>query len=140
MVKRKWNLFFTPVRFDKETPKLTDSFSWLNNLAEISVPGQPIVLYHYAMRVWNRSNHGVGHLYGLVEAKSEKTVRPPMASPLTSLQSALKNRAGRLVVVHRKSRLQMNLLCERGLEGSLIKIQYVLMRLPGKASLYVIKT
>jgi predicted AAA+ superfamily ATPase len=42
----------------------------------------------------------------LVEAKSSKTVRPPMASPLTSLQRALKKRAGRLIVVHRKSRLQ----------------------------------
>jgi hypothetical protein len=26
--------------------------------------GQPIVLCHYAMRVWNRSHHGAWHLYG----------------------------------------------------------------------------
>jgi hypothetical protein len=43
----------------------------------------------------------------LVEAISAKTVRPPMASPLISLQRALKKRAGRLIVVHRKSRLQV---------------------------------
>src|SRR5437879_13793218 len=43
----------------------------------------------------------------LVEAKSAKTVRPPMASPLTSLQRALQKRAGRLILVHRKSRLQV---------------------------------
>jgi len=43
----------------------------------------------------------------LVEAKSAKTVRPPMASPLTSLQRALQTRPGRLIVVHRKSRLQV---------------------------------
>jgi predicted AAA+ superfamily ATPase len=43
----------------------------------------------------------------LVEAKSAKTVRPPMASPLTSLQRALQKRAGRLIVVHRKSREQV---------------------------------
>jgi predicted AAA+ superfamily ATPase len=43
----------------------------------------------------------------LVEAKSAKTVRPPMASPLTSLQRALQKRAERLIVVHRKSRLQV---------------------------------
>ncbi len=43
----------------------------------------------------------------LVEANSAKTVRPPMASPLTSLQGALQKRAGRLIVVHRKSRLQV---------------------------------
>jgi predicted AAA+ superfamily ATPase len=43
----------------------------------------------------------------LVEAKSAKTVRPAMASPLTSLQRALQKRAERLIVVHRKSRLQV---------------------------------
>jgi uncharacterized protein len=43
----------------------------------------------------------------LVEAKSAKTVRPAMASPLTSLQRALQKRAARLIVVHRKSRLQV---------------------------------
>ena len=39
---------------DKEARKLTEEFTWLNNLAEISIHGQPIVLCHYAMRVWNR--------------------------------------------------------------------------------------
>ena len=43
----------------------------------------------------------------LVEAKSAKTVRPPMASPLISLRHALQERAGRLIVVHRKSRLDV---------------------------------
>src|SRR5450755_1574663 len=43
----------------------------------------------------------------LVEAKATKTVHPAMASPLTSLQRALQNRAARLIVVHRKSRLQV---------------------------------
>jgi len=41
----------------------------------------------------------------LVEAKSAKTVRPSMASPLLSLERVLRQRAGRLIVVHRKSRL-----------------------------------
>jgi uncharacterized protein len=43
----------------------------------------------------------------LVEAKAAKTVRPAMASPLASLQRTLQKRAGRLIVVHRKSRLQV---------------------------------
>jgi uncharacterized protein len=43
----------------------------------------------------------------LVEAKSAKTVSPSMASALTSLRRALQKRAGRLIVVHRKSRLQV---------------------------------
>src|ERR1700758_4619769 len=42
----------------------------------------------------------------LVEAKSSKTVRPSMASPLLSMRRALQKRAGRLIVVHRKSQLQ----------------------------------
>jgi len=43
----------------------------------------------------------------LVEAKSAKTVRPSMASPLISLQRALQKRAGRLIVVHRRSHLHV---------------------------------
>ena len=43
----------------------------------------------------------------LVEAKAAKTVRPAMASPMTSLQRALQKRAARLIVVHRKSQVQV---------------------------------
>jgi len=43
----------------------------------------------------------------LIEAKAGKTVRPSMASPLLSLRRALHKRAGRLIVVHRKSREQV---------------------------------
>jgi uncharacterized protein len=43
----------------------------------------------------------------LVESKAAKTVRPSMASPLTSLQRALQKRSGRLIVVHRRSRSQV---------------------------------
>ena len=53
-----------PGNHDKEARKLTEEFSWLGSLAEISINGQPIVLCHYAMRVWNRSHHGSWHLYG----------------------------------------------------------------------------
>jgi len=37
---------------------------WFDNLAEVSIHGQAIVLCHYALRVWNRSNRGSWHLYG----------------------------------------------------------------------------
>ncbi|MGA7237510.1 MAG: hypothetical protein WBY44_17620 [Bryobacteraceae bacterium] len=40
----------------------------------------------------------------LVEAKASKTVWPPMAAPLFSLQRALGERAKRLIVAHRKSK------------------------------------
>jgi calcineurin-like phosphoesterase family protein len=49
---------------DKATHKLTQEFSWLGNLAEVSSNGQRIVLCHYAMRVWNHSPNGARHLYG----------------------------------------------------------------------------
>lgn len=32
--------------------------------AEISVEGQRLVLFHYALRVWNKLRHGALHLYG----------------------------------------------------------------------------
>jgi calcineurin-like phosphoesterase family protein len=40
----------------------------LGDLEEISVKGQPIVLCHYAMRVWNRAHHGA-NLYGHSQGK-----------------------------------------------------------------------
>jgi hypothetical protein len=57
-------IFAVAGNHDKEARKLTEEFSWLNNLAEISIHGQLIVLCHYAMRVWSRSHHGSWHLYG----------------------------------------------------------------------------
>jgi hypothetical protein len=42
----------------------------------------------------------------LVETKAAKTVRPSMASSLTSLQRVSQKRSGRLLLIHRKSRSQ----------------------------------
>lgn len=38
--------------------------TYLGNLEEIKVKDQHIVLCHYAMRIWHRSNHSFYHLYG----------------------------------------------------------------------------
>ena len=57
-------IFAVPGNHDKDTRKLTEEFSWLGDLAEISINGQRIVLCHYAMRVWNHSSHGAWHLFG----------------------------------------------------------------------------
>ena len=57
-------IFAVPGNHDKDTRKLTHEFSWLGDLAEVSINGQRIVLCHYAMRVWNHSSHGAWHLYG----------------------------------------------------------------------------
>ena len=57
-------IFAVPGNHDKDTRKLSQEFSWLGDLAEISINAQRIVLCHYAMRVWNHSSHGVWHLFG----------------------------------------------------------------------------
>ena len=57
-------IFAVPGNHDKDTRKLTQEFSWLDALAEVSLNGQRIVLCHYAMRVWNQSSRGAWHLYG----------------------------------------------------------------------------
>jgi calcineurin-like phosphoesterase family protein len=57
-------IFAVPGNHDKETRKLIQEFSWLNDLAEVSLNGQRVVLCHYAMRVWNQSSRGAWHLYG----------------------------------------------------------------------------
>src|SRR5438132_11633071 len=43
-------VFAVPGNHDKQIRKLTEEFSWLSNLAEISIHGQPVVICHYAMR------------------------------------------------------------------------------------------
>jgi calcineurin-like phosphoesterase family protein len=57
-------IFAVPGNHDKQARKLRQEFAWLDPLAEVSVRGQPIVLCHYALRVWNRSNGDSWHLYG----------------------------------------------------------------------------
>ena len=39
-------------------------FESINEVLEIKTNKKKIVLYHYAMRVWNASHHGRWHLYG----------------------------------------------------------------------------
>lgn len=48
-----------------------DRFVWIKDYYEITIPDPDahrgerfIVLFHYAMRVWNASHHGTWHLYG----------------------------------------------------------------------------
>jgi calcineurin-like phosphoesterase family protein len=57
-------IFAVPGNHDKQASKLKEEFSWLDNLAEVSIHGQSIVLCHYALRTRNRSNRGLWQLYG----------------------------------------------------------------------------
>lgn len=60
------NLFFIRGNHDhKETIKLYEKYgTYLGEQKKINVNGQEIVLNHYGMRVWEKSHHGVWHLYG----------------------------------------------------------------------------
>lgn len=42
----------------------THNVKSISSYKEITYNKQPIVLFHYGMRVWNRSHHGSYHLYG----------------------------------------------------------------------------
>ena len=54
----------------------------------------------------------------LIEAKAGKTVRPSMANPLLALRRALLKQSGRLIIVHRKSRSQLQTAAiARGVEA-----------------------
>lgn len=64
-------IFAVPGNHDRDTRKLTEQFSWLGDLAQVSISGQGIILCHYAMRVWNHSSHGSWHLYGHSHGKLE---------------------------------------------------------------------
>lgn len=66
MKQFKGNLFFIKGNHDKKDMiKLYQKYgTYLGEQKMIKVNEQEIVLNHYAMRVWNKSHHGVWHLYG----------------------------------------------------------------------------
>jgi calcineurin-like phosphoesterase family protein len=57
------NVFVILGNHDKES-QLRTHFTILPQCYEYKNNGLNLVLCHYAMRVWNKSHHGVGHLYG----------------------------------------------------------------------------
>jgi calcineurin-like phosphoesterase family protein len=51
-------------RHGRHNERFCRLFESVHDLLEIKIDGQPMVLCHYAMRVWNKSHHGAYHLYG----------------------------------------------------------------------------
>jgi calcineurin-like phosphoesterase family protein len=49
---------------DSGARQIRDTFAWYDTVKMVEVNGQKIWLSHYAHRVWDRSHHGVWHLYG----------------------------------------------------------------------------
>lgn len=44
--------------------KLSPQFQWAKDYAEVVSGGHTLILFHYAMRVWNKSHYGSWALYG----------------------------------------------------------------------------
>jgi calcineurin-like phosphoesterase family protein len=42
----------------------TAKFGWIDKLKTIKINDNPIVLCHFAMKVWDKSHYGSIHLYG----------------------------------------------------------------------------
>ena len=57
-------IFFIEGNHDSAAWQIRNQFAWYKEVASIEVFGQKIFLSHYAHRVWNKSHHGVWHLYG----------------------------------------------------------------------------
>jgi len=58
---------------DRVIKKIVDQFVWVKEIAEVNIRNQPIVLCHYAMRVWHHSGRGAWQLYGHSHGKLPAT-------------------------------------------------------------------
>lgn len=59
----------------KQALKVATGWSAIYPLLELKKDKRPIVLCHYAMRVWNRSHYGSLHLYGHSHGKLAPTTQ-----------------------------------------------------------------
>lgn len=58
------NIFFIEGNHDKTTREIRNTFGWYDKVRSIRIEEDEYFLSHYAHRVWNKSHHGVVHLYG----------------------------------------------------------------------------
>ena len=56
--------YFIEGNHDSVAHQIRATFAWYDAVKMVDVNGQKIWLSHYAHRVWDRSHHGVWHLYG----------------------------------------------------------------------------
>lgn len=62
--KLNGNIFFISGNHDAAARQIKDTFGWYEKSMEVESEGHKFYLSHYAHRVWNKSHHGVMHLYG----------------------------------------------------------------------------
>ena len=57
-------VYFILGNHDRVIKKIVDQFVWAKEIAEVNIRNQPIVLCHYAMRVWHHPSRGPWQSYG----------------------------------------------------------------------------
>jgi calcineurin-like phosphoesterase family protein len=57
-------IFLVRGNHERAAEKHPQRFEWIKDYFEYENHGISIVLFHYALRVWNASHHGAWHLYG----------------------------------------------------------------------------
>ena len=62
---------------DRKVFSLTNIFESISDIKEITIEKQPIVLCHYAMRVWSRKHYGSYMLYGHSHGTLERDLEYP---------------------------------------------------------------
>jgi calcineurin-like phosphoesterase family protein len=60
----KGNVHLIIGNHDKRRDVENVGFASISDMLHLSIEGTPLVLCHYAMRVWNKSHHGALHFYG----------------------------------------------------------------------------
>jgi len=65
-IKRRLNGIIHLIKGNHEKPALaiSNEFASVRDVSTVRVNGQTIFMSHYAHRVWDKSHHGVWHLYG----------------------------------------------------------------------------
>jgi calcineurin-like phosphoesterase family protein len=65
-IKKRLNgqIYLLRGNHEKSALAIANEFVWVKDVFELKVESQTYWLSHYAHRVWNKSHHGVYHLYG----------------------------------------------------------------------------
>lgn len=58
------NMYWILGNHDRHVSEFSWRFKWVKDYAEVNIQGQPIIMSHYAFRVWSRSHYGSWNLYG----------------------------------------------------------------------------
>lgn len=114
----KGNIIFVLGNHDKVLKQIYPN---IPSILDITVNKQPIVLCHYAMRVWNKSHHGSWHLYGhshgglpddletwSTDVGMDRWGLKPVS--FNQLQELFSKRPNKLIKAHHKKELEITVI------------------------------